>query len=577
MFIASIVLLSAVCTNIVVYAHRGLRHLSDVNEVHYSVWERAIEKIKFIGGQKYTSPNDSLPPHVLRQLIEALSADRSLIEKSEASVSRLLGGVDVELALLFAATRGEAQAIRSADVAPDIKAYLLNLTAAPLQLLPAVVSGLDVTTSVKIQSDRALAPIAKRRALLQTLLSRGVAIIWLVVNVLSGAILLGMLFTWSRLLKPPLVRLDEALGQLRRSERQLQTTLNSIGDAVIATDPDLKIIAMNPVAEALTGWPVAKALGVGLDEVVKLAVQMSDAEAPQPMSANRLADPDYQPVGSNLLTSRSGAIFRITESVAPLNLDGSDAHGVVVVLRDVTRQFELQRAVDRRIRLQAIGELASGVAHDFNNLLGVIMGNASLALRLEESKQATERLQSILKAARTGASLTEKLLLFAGSSPMPPRPQPIHDVLQSVITQARDLEGAAVQMSFICKRDLIADVDRGRLETALLHLMASALAAADAGGHIRLLAYEEVVNDTNVLTVCVEDDGDVPEAPRPQPLLDEYFPNRTVSRTRGLGIPMAAAFAEQAGGGLRVVSSVGGQRTTVIMHFPVAARLRATG
>jgi CheY-like chemotaxis protein len=58
--------------------------------------------------------------------------------------------------------------------------------------------------------------------------------------------------------------------RLRESERWLATTLNSIGDAVIATDAQGHIQFMNPIAQALTGWRQEEALGKDLTEVFKI-------------------------------------------------------------------------------------------------------------------------------------------------------------------------------------------------------------------------------------------------------------------------------------------------------------------
>jgi PAS domain-containing protein len=67
------------------------------------------------------------------------------------------------------------------------------------------------------------------------------------------------------------LRIEELTGQIarrRRAEQALQAerewlrvTLNSIGDAVIATDPAGRVIFVNPVAEVLTGWTEAEAIG----------------------------------------------------------------------------------------------------------------------------------------------------------------------------------------------------------------------------------------------------------------------------------------------------------------------------
>lgn len=574
LLVSLMVLSGFFCISLAAYAQHGLRRLSDANEANFLIWDKVVDNCKFLGSH---ARGEQLPSHVLRTVVDALSADAALINQTEDSVVQLMKGLDVGLFLWFAATSAEVAAVRSADVAPDVKAYLRNLTTVPLEILPAVVSGLDVITSIKIESRKALAPLVGRRGALQNLLSRGTSIIWFLASAMSIIMLLGISAIWIFLLEPPLSQIDDMLAKLKQSEQQLKTTLASIGDAVISTDAKLNIVSMNPVAEALTGWSLAAARGASLNDVVKLKVQQGDTVHPKLMVADKLTILDAAPVGSHWLISRNGIRFRITESVAPLKSDDSDLQGIVIVLRDITKQFELQRQLDSRIKLQAMGELSSGIAHDFNNFLGIIIGTSSLALRRDEAKPVKEQFEAILKVARTGASLTEKLLSFARSSPSSPTMEPIHDVLRDVARKAQELEGPAFQLSFTCRPELVAEVDRPRLEEALLHIVASALEAISEGGHVRMYAYDEVQGDKCFLTVCVEDDGRVADVQRSPPLFEEFFAKRSASRFKGLGIPMAAAFAEQAGGELRIVSNASERRTAVFIRFPISVSQQNIG
>ena len=68
-------------------------------------------------------------------------------------------------------------------------------------------------------------------------------------------------------------RLKQANTTLRNSEEKLAVTLNSIGDAVIATDARARVTRLNPVAEQLTGWTQAEATGRPVDEVFHIINQ----------------------------------------------------------------------------------------------------------------------------------------------------------------------------------------------------------------------------------------------------------------------------------------------------------------
>lgn len=129
----------------------------------------------------------------------------------------------------------------------------------------------------------------------------------------------------------------------RRSEEHLSTTLDSIGDAVIATDTEMRVIRMNQVAERLTGWTFATAAGRRLDEVFALVDTEGSPAAPDPA---RQALEERRPVEmgeSVALRSRDGTVCRISDSASPIRSTDGTVHGVVLVFRDVTEAHTRQR------------------------------------------------------------------------------------------------------------------------------------------------------------------------------------------------------------------------------------------
>lgn len=130
-----------------------------------------------------------------------------------------------------------------------------------------------------------------------------------------------------------------------QSEREwLRVTLSSIGDAVIATDTDGRITFLNTVAEQLTGWPQAEAVGCAIDQVFHIVDEHSrPLESPvtrvlREAAATGLALP-------TLLITRDGRAVPIDDSGAPIRDDAGRMLGVVLVFRDITerRHAELAR------------------------------------------------------------------------------------------------------------------------------------------------------------------------------------------------------------------------------------------
>ncbi|MGN2253372.1 EAL domain-containing protein [Frateuria sp. GZRe12] len=120
-------------------------------------------------------------------------------------------------------------------------------------------------------------------------------------------------------------------------ERELaEVTLNSIGDAVIAADLDLRVTSLNPIAEGLTGWTAAEARGRPMDEVFRLRDARTGTALENPLRAaiERNAIVDLE--GKAVLLHRNGFETPIEDSSAPIHDHAGHAIGGVLVFRDVS-------------------------------------------------------------------------------------------------------------------------------------------------------------------------------------------------------------------------------------------------
>ncbi len=144
-----------------------------------------------------------------------------------------------------------------------------------------------------------------------------------------------------------------AREQLWHERERLRVTLSSIGDAVIVSDEQGVVQFMNPVAEALTGWPQAEAVGQRLEAVFPIVNESTRQRVENP-AVRALIEGQPVPLANHtLLISRSGAELAIDDSAAPIRNESGMLGGVVMVFRDVTARRAVQ---DNRARLSAIVE-----------------------------------------------------------------------------------------------------------------------------------------------------------------------------------------------------------------------------
>ena len=214
-----------------------------------------------------------------------------------------------------------------------------------------------------------------------------------------------------------LMRLREAEEALRKSELWLNTTLRSIGDAVITTDDKGRVTFINPVAEQLTGWEEKQALGRELKDVFNIIHEHTGEQVEDPVDRILREGVVVGLASDTMLVSRDGTKYSISDSGAPIKMATGNIIGTVIVFQDITDQKRLEERFRQAQKMEAIGQLAGGVAHNINNLLSIIIGNLGLAIG-----SAPEAIHSFIADAQKGADraavLVQQILAFSRKSRM---------------------------------------------------------------------------------------------------------------------------------------------------------------
>ncbi len=142
----------------------------------------------------------------------------------------------------------------------------------------------------------------------------------------------------------------EAERALQESQKNLEVTLRSIGDGVIVTDQQGRVVRMNDTAEQLTGWLHREAHDKPIGQVFRLTETASGQSLQCPVK-RVLKQKVLQEVRSDTtLISRDGGQHQITCTAAPIE-DGEQFLGVVVVFSDVTEQYRIKQRLRESQRL----------------------------------------------------------------------------------------------------------------------------------------------------------------------------------------------------------------------------------
>src|ERR1700719_4410287 len=151
-------------------------------------------------------------------------------------------------------------------------------------------------------------------------------------------------YSLSKALHNMLERTANAEALFMEKERA-QVTLNSIGDGVISTDVAGNVTYLNQVAEALTGWTVADALGLPFSEVFRIVDTTTPVHTVNPMSIAMQQNKSVVLSGNCMLIRRDGSESAIEDSAAPIHDRKGQVTGAVMVFHDVTQA----RAMSQRL------------------------------------------------------------------------------------------------------------------------------------------------------------------------------------------------------------------------------------
>src|SRR5262249_40689351 len=133
--------------------------------------------------------------------------------------------------------------------------------------------------------------------------------------------------------------------KLRESERRFVAILSSIGDAVIATDKETRVTFMNPVAEALTGWPQREATGRSLAEVFRIVNEETRQRVEDPARQVLSLGTSVGLANHTTLLARDGRELPIDDCGSPIIDDAGGITGAVLVFRDISQRRQMEETL----------------------------------------------------------------------------------------------------------------------------------------------------------------------------------------------------------------------------------------
>jgi two-component system, cell cycle sensor histidine kinase and response regulator CckA len=364
---------------------------------------------------------------------------------------------------------------------------------------------------------------------------------------------------------------------IAQEKERLSVTLRSIGDGVITTDTDGRIVMLNKAAEEMTGWEAADAAGRSLQEVFVIINELTREPYENPVDQVLSTGNIVELTNHTCLIVKNGSEIKIADSAAPIRDNENQIAGVVLVFRDMTEEQKLTDSMQRTQKLESLGILAGGIAHDFNNMLAGIFGYLDLA-KASAAHNKAEQVQTYLDKALhvfdRAKGLTQQLLTFSkGGTPIR---LPIHlaPLIQHSVNFA--LSGSNVTCQFDLAEDLsICDCDENQIGQVIDNIVINAKQAMPSGGNIVVSAVN--VTDLpghpgNFVHISIQDQGiGIPQEIIPK-IFDPFFSTKTTGH--GLGLATVFSIIQRHDGWIDVESTSG--RGTKFNLFIPASQKKTT-
>jgi PAS domain S-box-containing protein len=354
-----------------------------------------------------------------------------------------------------------------------------------------------------------------------------------------------------------------------RREQWLNTTLRSIGDAVIACNPEGKVVFMNGVAEQLTGWKEVEADGLPLTEIFRIYNQRTHAVVENPVEVVRRSGKIVGLANHTILISKNREEFHIDDSAAPILDKDARMIGIVLVFRDISERYASELALMRAEKLASAGRLAAAIAHEVNNPLEGLVNLIYLARGEDDIQKIRRHLADADRELQRIAHITRQSLGFyrENSSASLFRPavviREVFDFYSFRAAQAR------VSLHVNIKTEQKAWGNPGELRQVISNLLANSLDACGAGDAICVRVHaSRSRRDPGLegVRVVVADTGCGIGPENRNRIFEPFFTTKKDTGT-GLGLWVSRELIEKHGGHLGVRSSVTGRRTGTVFSL----------
>jgi signal transduction histidine kinase len=346
--------------------------------------------------------------------------------------------------------------------------------------------------------------------------------------------------------KPPLVLLDVHLPDMlgyevcRRIKQKWPSTMILMTSATFTTTDD-RVYALDCGADSFLAQPAEPLeLTAAINALLRI----------------RRTEGELREVNETLERRVQDRIAELAESNEKLK-------------SEIAQRKKAEAALVQAEKMQAVGQLTSGLSHDFNNLLTAVLGSLDLIRRYSTDAQIQRLADSGLSATRRGVKLTAQLLAFSRAQHLTTVPVNVNGLIAGMHDLLTQTLGATMTVNTELDPMLPPAMgDVNQLELAILNLSINARDAMQSGGTLTITT-AIASDEPNTVTIAVSDTGCGMPPEVAERAFDPFYTTKPAGKGTGLGLSQVYGIVKQCGGDVTLESNIG-QGTTVTLRLPRA-------
>ncbi len=381
-------------------------------------------------------------------------------------------------------------------------------------------------------------------------------------GVLIGLFMRSRLHAVSDAYRNSLEVLSHRAEELYQSEQRLRTTLDSIGDGVITCDASGLIQMMNPVAQQLTGWTQAEALGRPLEQVFPILNEETRAPAENPVAKVQRLNEVVNIARPTVLVRRDHTEIDISDSGAPIRDKTGKTVGIVLVFRDVTMERKTQDALIANEKLAVAGRLAATIAHEIHNPLDSVANLLYLMRNGGVSEEESKQFMDMAEQELARVTHISRAMLGLYRESRAPVPVDLGEMLGEILLlMERRFSDLGVTLATQLPSSVEVAAFPAELRQVFTNLITNAAEAAGRNGTVKVAVEPQLAKtdpsgqklQAGAIISIVDDGPGIPDDVMPH-LFQPFYTTKGEQGT-GLGLWVSQGIVNKHGGSIKLVSN----------------------